>query len=109
VQYASRVMRNIVVDSVRRRYAARHGGCAERVEFIDELPAPAVRAEQEILLVHGALDRLATVDSRLAHIVEMRYFAGMTEAETAGALGLTERTVRREWQKARILLAQAMA
>ena len=65
--------------------------------------------EQEVLHVHEALDGLAQYDDRLIQVVEMRYFAGMTEAEIAEALGVTDRTVRRDWEKARLLLAQALA
>lgn len=63
---------------------------------------------EEILAVHQALEQLQAVDPRLALVTEMRYFSGMTEPEIAKALGLTERTVRREWRKARLLLAQAL-
>ncbi|HEX6894509.1 MAG TPA: sigma-70 family RNA polymerase sigma factor, partial [Bryobacteraceae bacterium] len=55
-----------------------------------------------------ALEELAKLSERLVQVVEMRYFAGMTEAEIAEALGITERTVRRDWEKARILLASAL-
>ena len=58
--------------------------------------------------VHEALEELAQLDARLVQVVEMRYFAGMTEAEIAAALGVTVRTVRRDWQKARLLLADAL-
>ena len=57
--------------------------------------------------MHEALEELARVDARLVQVVEMRYFAGMTEPEIAAALGINERTVRRDWQKARLLLADA--
>ena len=56
--------------------------------------------EDEILGVHEALEELARVDARLVQVVEMRYFAGMTETEIAAALGINDRTVRRDWQKA---------
>jgi RNA polymerase sigma factor (sigma-70 family) len=58
--------------------------------------------------VHEALDVLAQADERLAQVVEMRYFGGMTELEIAEALGLSERTVRRSWEKARLLLFAAL-
>ena len=64
--------------------------------------------EEEILKVHEALEELAKVDARLVQMVEMRYFAGMTEPEIASALDVNERTVRRDWQKARLLLADAL-
>ncbi|MCW5978031.1 MAG: sigma-70 family RNA polymerase sigma factor [Bryobacteraceae bacterium] len=108
LSYASRAMRNIIVDSLRRRGAARHGGDLRQTgtnQAASHLPASG---EEEILAVHQALEQLEAIDSRSAQIVEMRYFGGMTETEIATALGLTERTVRRGWQKARLLLAQAL-
>jgi RNA polymerase sigma factor (sigma-70 family) len=66
-------------------------------------------AEEEVLSVHDALDDLAQIDPRLVQVVEMRYFAGMTEADIATALGVTDRTIRRDWEKARLLLARALA
>ena len=62
----------------------------------------------EILDVHAALDELARIDARLAKVVEMRYFAGMDDAEIGLALGLTDRTVRRDWEKARLTLADIL-
>ena len=59
--------------------------------------------------MHEALDRIAAVDPRMTQVVEMRYFGGLTEPEIAQALGVTERTVRRDWQKARLLLREALA
>ena len=104
--YASRTMRNIIIDSMRRRDASRHGGDIARVE-LDHNVAGAASGGEEAMAVHQALARLETLDARLARVVEMRYFAGMTDVEIARALGVNERTVRREWHKARMLLAQA--
>src|SRR5262245_12612572 len=105
--WAARVMRSIIVDYTRRRLAGRRGGGAARVP-LDAEPADPVVGEEEILAVHEALDRLAGVDPRLAQIVEMRYFGGLTDPEIANVLGITERTVRRDWQKARLLLHAAL-
>jgi len=58
--------------------------------------------------VHAALEDLARIDERLGRVVEMRYFGGMEDAEIAEALGLSARTVRRDWDKARLLLAHAL-
>lgn len=107
LHYASRAMRNIIIDSVRRKYAVRHGGGAARVELDENVAAGATSGSEEVMAVHDALTRLEALDARLARVVEMRYFAGMTDVEIASALGVTERTVRRDWQKARMLLAQA--
>ena len=58
--------------------------------------------------MHEALDEIAAFDARLAKVVELRYFGGLTEPEIAQALGVTDRTVRRDWQKARLLLRRAL-
>jgi RNA polymerase sigma factor (TIGR02999 family) len=110
MRYASRVMRSVIVDHVRRRRAGRRGG-GEAKESLSEAevgPAAAAGAD-EILRVHDALDDLGRLDARLAQVVELRYFGGLTEPEIGLALGLTERTVRRDWEKARLWLAQAMS
>ena len=106
--YASRAMRSVIVDIVRKRLAEKHGGSAVRVVFTDQIAELAVAGEREILRIDDALKDLAECDARLAQVVEMRYFGGMTESETAEALGITERTVRRDWRKARLLLSQAL-
>lgn len=104
--YAARAMRSVVVDFARRRAAERRGGDVEHVPLTEGLVES--NSEQEILQVHAALETLETVDPRLVRVVEMRYFAGMTEAEIGQALGITDRTVRRDWEKARLLLASAL-
>ena len=107
--YAGKVMRSVVVDFVRERLASRRGGGAEHVTLDTAIGDGVDAGSDEILRVHEALDVLAQYDERLVRVVEMRYFAGMTEAEIADALEITERTVRRDWEKARLLLAQALA
>lgn len=106
--YASRVMRSVIVDFARESAAARRGGGVERVPLDPDTVAAAQLGASEILRVHDALDQLAAVSDRLAQVVEMRYFGGMTESEIGSALGLTERTVRRDWEKARLLLFAAL-
>ncbi len=103
--YASRVMRSVIVDFVRERSAQRRGGPDARTT-LDEDVAP--KGEQEILKVHEALEELARVSDRLVTVVEMRYFGGVSESDIAEALQVTERTVRRDWEKARLLLAAAL-
>jgi RNA polymerase sigma factor (TIGR02999 family) len=102
--YASKVMRSVIIDAVRERQAERRGGDLQRLtlntQIADSLPA----GEDELLRVNEALDVLAQAEPRLAKVVEMRYFGGYTEAEIGEALELTERTVRRDWDKARLLL-----
>ena len=108
--YAGRVMRSVIVDLVRERQAERRGGDAVYVTLTTRLGAELAddAAEGEILRVHEALEELQKLDERMAQVVEMRYFAGMTEGEIAAALGVTDRTVRRDWQQARLFLAEVL-
>ena len=106
--YAGQAMRSVIVDLVRKRQSCRHGAAASRVSLNLEVIDVTPRGEDEILRVHEALQDLARLDLRMVRIVEMRYFAGMTEAEIAEALSITDRTVRREWEKARLWLAQIL-
>lgn len=108
MRYAGHVMRSVIVDFVRERLAQRRGGDALHITLDTHIGDTTGEAESEILRVHDALDELAQYDPRLVQVIEMRYFAGMTEAEIADALGMTDRTVRRDWQKARLLLAHAL-
>ena len=101
-------MRSIVIDQIRRRRAERRGGGAEHVEVDDQIADSVAADDEQVLRVHEALDELAALDRRLAQVVEMRYFAGLTEVDIAEALGVTERTVRRDWDKARTLLFAAL-
>lgn len=108
MRWTSRVMRSVIVDFARRRLAARRGGGASRVTLDADL-MPAASGEAQILRVNEALDSIGARDPRMTQVVEMRYFAGMTEPEIAQALGVTDRTVRRDWEKARLLLREALA
>lgn len=106
--YAGRVMRSIVVDFVRERQTARRGGDQIAVTFNSEVAGAEPQSEAEVLGVHTALAELEKVEPRLVKVVEMRYFAGLTENEIADSLGVTERTVRRDWEKARLLLRASL-
>lgn len=109
MSYAGHVMRSVIVDFVRERVAQRRGGGdIAHVTLNSQIEGGDAAGESEILRVHEALDKLAEYDARMVHVVEMRYFAGMTESEIADALGVTDRTVRRDWEKARLLLAEAL-
>jgi RNA polymerase sigma factor (TIGR02999 family) len=101
--YASRVLRSIVVDLVREQRALRRGGDADIVT-LDTAAGEGLAPSVDIEAVNDALEDLAKLDPPLARLVEMRFFGGMTEEEIAGALGVSQRTVSREWQKARALL-----
>ena len=106
--YAARVMRSVVVDFVRRRAADRRGGGVVHVELDDSSATLADPREREVVRIDEALEELASIDERLVSVVEMRYFAGMTESQVAEALGLSRRSVTRDWEKARLFLAAAL-
>jgi len=108
MRWAGRVMRSVIVDFARKRQADRRGGGAARLTLTTAIASEIRSGEMEILRVHEALESIATLDPRMAQVVEMRYFAGMTEPEIAEALGVTDRTVRRDWEKARLLLREAL-
>jgi len=106
--FASQVMRSVIVSSARERSAEKRGAGRRPLtlstQMADQLPA----GEDEILRVHDALDSLTQVDERLAQVVQMRYFGGYSELEIAETLDVTDRTVQRLWQKARLMLRAAM-
>jgi len=106
--YAARVMRSIIVDLVRKHRAERHGGGAQQVTLNTNVAENASVPEDQIIRVNDALEELAEAEPRLVQVVEMRYFGGLQECEIAEILELTERTVRRDWQKARLLLRVAL-
>jgi RNA polymerase sigma factor (TIGR02999 family) len=109
LRYAGRVMRSVIIDFVRERMTLRRGGDAVHVTLNTAVGDGVPSGEEQILRVHEALDELAKYDRRMVQVVEMRFFAGMTENEIAEALGVTDRTVRRDWEKARLLLAHALS
>jgi len=92
---------------VRERQAERRGGNVTELTLNTAISSSLPATEQQMLDVHEALEALEQAEPRLAKVVEMRYFGGYTEIEIADALDLTERTVRRDWDKARMIL-QAM-
>lgn len=106
--YAARVMRSVIVDFARARLSERRGGDLQIVTLdtgaSDQLAGPGT----DVLRVHEALEVLAVAEPRMAQVVELRYFAGLTEVEAAEILMVTERTVRRDWTKAKLLLAAAL-
>jgi RNA polymerase sigma factor (TIGR02999 family) len=104
---ASVAMRHILVDRARARTALRRGGPRRTITLDEELIAVADQAEA-LLDIDEALDGLAKTDPRLARVVECRFFGGMSEEDIAGALGVTVRTVQRDWAKARMLLRRAL-
>ena len=111
---AAHAMRRVLVDHARRHRAMRRGGAHRHGVSLDALESAdaatlAVDDRTDVLLaLDDALDRLATHDARQARVVECRFFGGLTEAETAEALGVTPRTVARDWVKARGWLYQSV-
>ncbi len=103
--YAATTMRSIVVDHLRRRRALRRGGDVSIITLNTVVANELGSSEDEVLDIHDALETLAQVEPRLVQVVEMRYFAGLSEMEIGQALGITDRTVRRDWERARLLLA----
>lgn len=103
--YAAQAMRSVVIDLVRARQAERRGGGQAHVTLNTAIAEHLPEGDADVLRVHEALDELAQLEPRLAQVVEMRYFAGLREQEIAEALGVTERTVQRDWQKARLFLS----
>lgn len=106
--YAATVMRSVIVDAARAAQADRRGGELQRVTLDTARLQALPDAADEIVDVHDALEALRQIDPRLVQVVEMRFFAGMADSEIALALGLTDRTVRRDWAKARLLLAHTL-
>jgi RNA polymerase sigma factor (TIGR02999 family) len=105
---AAIAMRGILVDLARRRGAAKRGGTRRPVTLDEDLVGSLEDRAELLLDLDEALTDLAALDDRLARVVECRFFGGMTDQETASALGVTERTVRRDWVMARGLLYDAL-
>jgi RNA polymerase sigma factor (TIGR02999 family) len=104
---ASRAMREVLVDFARRRKAAKRGGDMERVSLGEAEGALDLQLD-EILALDGALKQLDTVSGQLRQIVELRFFGGLPEREIAEILGVTQRTVERNWVKARLFLLREL-
>ena len=105
--YASRVMRSVILNSVRERVALKRDS-HQSSEASSPPAANLPGDEQTVLDVHEALKDLEQADPRLAQVAEMRYFGGYSEKEIAETLEITERTVQRDWEKARLILAAAL-
>ena len=106
--YAASAMRSVVVDYARQRLAQKRGGDLHRVTELPEEVEGGLRLDEETLGLDTALTRLAAVDERLAQVVELRYFAGLSELEIASLLKRSERSIRRDWQKARLFLLASL-
>jgi RNA polymerase sigma factor (TIGR02999 family) len=106
--YASQVMRSVIVNSVRERIAQKRGGDQQPLTLSNGLEAQLPNGEETVLAVHNALEVLEKADPRLAQVAQMRYFGGYSEQEIAETLDVTERTVQRDWEKARLILAASL-
>ena len=106
--YASQVMRSVIVNAVRDRHREKRGAGRRSLTLSTQIAEQVAGEQDDVLRVHEALEALAQADPRLAELVQMRYFGGYTEEEVADTLGVTVRTVQRQWLKARIMLQAAM-
>ena len=104
---ASLAMRHVLVDRARERSALKRGGERRQITLRDDVLS--VEEQPEVVLqLDEALEKLASVEPRLAKVVECRFFGGLSEADTAEALGVTIRTIQRDWVKARVLLRRML-
>jgi RNA polymerase sigma factor (TIGR02999 family) len=104
---ASVAMRHILIDRARARMAGKRGGATVRVT-LEEEALPHEGSPAELIDIDDALRALARMDERLARVVEYRFYGGLSEEEIAESLGVTSRTVQRDWKKARALLRRAL-
>jgi RNA polymerase sigma factor (TIGR02999 family) len=105
---AARVMRQVLVDYARKRRALKREAPRTTTVSVSDVAAPGPGMDFDVLALHDALDKLSELDARQAHIVELRYFGGLTEAEVAAAMGLSPATIRREVAAARFWLGRHM-
>jgi len=105
--YASRVMRGLIIDYARGRQAQKRGGLFEITSMNTDIVEEIADGE-ELTRISEALDELATIDARLAQVVDLKFFCGFSFAEIAAMQAISERTVQRDWEKARIYLHQAL-
>jgi RNA polymerase sigma factor (TIGR02999 family) len=105
---ASVAMRHVLVDRARARFTKKRDGAFERIT-LDRVQIAGADQAELLLQLNDAIDRLAAVEPRLARVVDCRFFGGLDEKEIAEALGVTVRTVERDWAKARMLLRRALA
>ena len=101
--YASRAMRGLIIDYLRSRSAQKRGGGFEITVLPTEMPQN-VESDAELQRLGEAVDALASIEPRLAQVVDLKFFCGLTFQEIGAALGTSDRTVKRDWEKARILL-----
>jgi RNA polymerase sigma factor (TIGR02999 family) len=108
--YASRAMRNLVIDYARRRHAQKRGGGFEITSLPTELPEASEQVTEaaDLERLGSAIDTLAQLDPQLAQLVDLKFFCGYTLEEIGSLRGVSKRTVQRDWEKARLLLQRAL-
>jgi RNA polymerase sigma factor (TIGR02999 family) len=106
--YAGRVMRGLIIDHARHRKTQKRGGHFELTSMSTDVAEPVANDAGELAEVSGALDELAKVEPHLADVVDLKFFCGFSFAEIAAMKGISERTVQRSWQKARLYLHRAV-
>jgi RNA polymerase sigma factor (TIGR02999 family) len=106
--YASRAMRTLVIDFVRERHALKRGAAFEITSLPTETGESAAD-EIELKLISDALDELATMDAALAELVDLKFFCGFSFAEIGAMRSVSERTVQRDWNKARLYLHDVLS
>jgi RNA polymerase sigma factor (TIGR02999 family) len=105
--YAARVMRGLIIDHARSRHALKRGGQFEITSMKTDVAAAAPEAA-DLTRISDALDELAAIEPRLARVVDLKFFCGFSFIEIAGMLGVSERTIQRDWEKARIYLHEQL-
>jgi len=106
--YAASAMRSVIVDYARQRLAQKRGGDLHRVTDLPDDIEGGFSLDEDMLGLDRALEQLTAVDPRLTKVVELRYFAGLSELEIAALLERSERSIRRDWQKARMYLLASL-
>src|SRR4051794_7589006 len=107
IGYAARVMRGLIIDHVRNRRAEKRGGSSEIVSYTPDVKETVID-NRELLRLSEALDELVKMDAKLAEVVNLKFFCGFSFAEIAAMQNISERTVQRAWEKARIYLHQSI-
>ena len=105
--YAAKVMRSVIVDAARARNAERRGGDMLQTTLNSQI-MENVTLETGVIRIDEAIDLLQAADPQLAQIVELRFFAGLSVEEAADVIGISSRTLYREWEKARLILMEAI-
>jgi RNA polymerase sigma factor (TIGR02999 family) len=106
--YASQVMRSVIINTARERIAQKRGGDRTHLTLSTKISDSVADGSMTVLRVHEALEDLEQAEPRLAQVAQMRYFGGYSEKEIAETLNVTERTVQRDWEKARLILAETL-